>query len=308
MALWAKICKQEKKPILHVPSVPEMDGTMYMIPWKRLQSTAKACLALQPEQRPSATCVVRMLTGRYRQRVYRDDHSVASSTVFSELMKPFETIPETIREAISEEADDGTVASRRSIQRPRSQNAFYHNITFPKKVESVPVEWAIDLSDGLAVQSTGGILEHSTIQPGYSLTTINRNKVSGPRAEKALERMSTCFQNDGHMNLLFCDRRGDKTMIECTIVKPSATSTTKDCGLHVWYWGSLCIKELNPRCQAGKSFLREDDIILSINGEKLQHLKATEMVEKFDDVFASSPQVVRLGVKRTKHRWSGSLS
>ena len=116
------------------------------------------------------------------------------------------------------------------------------------------------------MESVNGCFAWSKIQEGDNLKTINSKKI-GPsyNAERAVEYMNQCLENDGFLSVSTGDKEGDDILVEATIIKPRSDMTYEDMGMVVWHWGYLCIKSIDKSSIWRKTVLKSTDHIIAVN-------------------------------------------
>jgi len=192
-------------------------------------------------------------------------------------------------------------------------NPYLKCITFLKDEPKPDMDWGMSFADPfrhnrqnkqkLYVENIEGIFTKSKIEPGDYLKSINGKKC-GPslNAERALERMHQCYENDGFLSVATANKEtGDDILIEVTIIKPRPDMTSEELGIVVWRWGFLCIKSIDKECIFAHTVLRENDEVVAINGVELSD--ATP--EQYAELVNVLTYDVTLTVLRRRQRFTG---
>eukprot|EP00934_Nitzschia_sp_Nitz4_P001930 Nitzschia sp. Nitz4//scaffold39_size137210//34410//35183//NITZ4_003193-RA/size137210-processed-gene-0.56-mRNA-1//-1//CDS//3329550365//1930//frame0 len=198
------------------------------------------------------------------------------------------------------------------VGRPR--DAFLKGMTF-----GPDSEWAVEFVEGgeiggifkkrvkprLYVDTVGGVFTASRIQNGDYLRTINGEKVAyGTSPEEATQRMKEALEKDGILSISTANKNlGNDILVQATIIKPSEETKFEDMGMVVWFWGYLCVREIDPEGFFSHTVLRPTDHIVSINDIECENLRPAQFATIFDGL----EREVTITVLRRKQRWGGSF-
>lgn len=157
----------------------------------------------------------------------------------------------------------------------------------------------------LFVSDVSGLVTLSKIRQGDYLKAINGHRI-GPsvNAHHALDRMKHGLKNDGYLSIFTANKEdGDDILLQATIIKPREDMTYEQLGMKVWWWGYLCIKNIDDESIFAHTALKETDHIIFIND-----IDCDRMREKaFAHVINSLPYDITITVLRRKQRVSGKF-
>ena len=231
-----------------------------------------------------------------------------------------------------DDEDDDDISVARSVastalasdvgSRVHNADAFLRSITFMQNETDEPVHWSLILKDPPPpkagsrfrrnrrrdtrpiVESVGGVVAHSRLQPGDAVRSINGRKI-GPsyNAERAMKLMYDCLEEEGYLSVQVGNDEGSDVLVQATIIKPRPEMTYKQLGMVVWFWGTLCIKSIDPESVFHHTVLKETDLLYSINDILLDRVTA----DGFAHILDRLTNEVTIVVKRGKQRWSGKF-
>jgi len=148
-----------------------------------------------------------------------------------------------------------------------------------------------------------GILTESKLLPGDYIKSVNGRRLSPLLPpDQAVQQMRTWYDKDGYLSIVAATNDGDDIVVEATIVIPSLLYDT--CGMIVWYWGYLCIKEIGKESPLFPTVLRETDHLKAINDVVLDKVTPERFASALDS-FVNQP--VTLSVLRRKQRATGKF-
>jgi hypothetical protein len=197
------------------------------------------------------------------------------------------------------------------------RDAFLKSLTFFRETELIQtMGWGIRFSNNmvprgsrnkpkLLIDSVQGIVALSKFKEGDYLKSINGKRV-GPsfNAERALERMNQCLDNEGLLSVAVANKdEGDDILVQATVIKPRPNMTLEQMGMVVWVWGYLCIKSIDKDSIFKQSVLKSNDNIISVNDIVCDDLKP----EQFAQIIEGLPHEITITVLRRKERVTGKF-
>lgn len=163
------------------------------------------------------------------------------------------------------------------------------------------------------IQELGGIVkQYSLIQPGDYIRLINGTTI-GPsyNAERVTEYMNSCYhQRDGYLHVQVWNPMGQDSLVQATVMKPKHPDRPdmylqySEMGMIVWYWGVLCIKQIDDNSIWSKTVLKENDHIISVNDILCDNMKEWS----FEHIINELPNELTILVRRGKQRWLGGFN